>query len=202
MGLEDVDEIFSEVSEEVLALVSGIAIIITIIFFIYAVVPLYEDHSTIVLFSLLSLIVCFAGPVLFRLPEMSSVPEVVGWMMTGITIAGFAWIIFHVGNYIDLLGLKVIIPSGLLGFASSLPLTQGVLLPLLGEGMFEMFETDMEEDEFEEEEFEEDEFEEDEFESDLEEDFDEIDEVGDTFEEPVEEDTFEEPEEEEDEGPW
>ncbi|MEF8874591.1 MAG: hypothetical protein V5A88_07985, partial [Candidatus Thermoplasmatota archaeon] len=134
MDLEEIDELFSEVSEEILALVSGIAIIITVIFFIYAVAPLYEVYSDIVLFSFLSLLVCFSAPIFFRLPDMSAVPDVVGWMLTGVTIAGFGWIIFHVGYYIDVLGLKLIIPSGLLGFASSLPLTQGVLIPLLGEG--------------------------------------------------------------------
>ncbi len=142
MDLEDLDEIFSEFSEGTLALVSGISIIITIIFFIYAVIPLYENHAFIVLLSFLALVVCFSAPVFFRLADITIVPDVLGWLLAGVSIAIFGWIIFHGGYYVDVFSLQYIIPSGLFGFASSLPLTKGVLLPLFGEGEFETFKTD------------------------------------------------------------
>ncbi|MBS3816827.1 MAG: hypothetical protein KGY76_04620 [Candidatus Thermoplasmatota archaeon] len=193
MDLESIDEIFSDTPENVLALVSGIAIIITVIFFIYAVIP----HSGIILFSFLSLLICFSAPIFFRLSDMTIIPDVVGWLLTGVAIAGYGWIIFHVGYYVDVLSLKFVIPSGLLGFASGQPLTRGVLIPLFGGGgygtvgsdveieeeeEFEEGEEDLEEfDEFEEES--EDEYGEEEFEHELDvdeelnEDFTESDEI-------------------------
>jgi len=153
MDMESLDDILSEFSEGVYALVSGIVIIITIIFFIYAVVPLYEHHSFLVLLSFLSFLVCFSAPIFFRLSEITLIPEVVGWLLAGISIALFGWIIFHGGYYLDegVFSLQYIVPCGLFGFASSLPLTKGVLLPLFGEGELGTFGTDLDiEDEFEE----------------------------------------------------
>ena len=150
MDMESLDDLFSEFSEGIYALVSGIVIIITIIFFIYAVVPLYEHHFLIVLLSFLSFLVCFSAPIFFRLSDITLIPEVVGWLLAGISFALFGWVIFHGGYYLDegVLSLQYIIPSGLFGFASSLPLTKGVLLPLFGGGELEHFETerDIEED--------------------------------------------------------
>ncbi|MFP4000665.1 MAG: hypothetical protein ACLFU5_02045 [Thermoplasmata archaeon] len=196
MDLSGIEDLFSEISEGLLALISGIAIIITVIFFVYAIIPLYGDQNSIVWFSLLSLLVCFLTPVFFRTPDMSTVPDVLGWLMAGITIALFGWMVFHTGYYINFSGLGYIIPSGLLGFASGLPLTEGVLIPLFsGEGLraFEFSgksEKDEDEEDFEEEfaeEFKEDEEEEDTFE--------ETGRSKSTFNTQVESD-------EDDEGPW
>ncbi len=154
MDMESLDEILSEFSEGTYALVSGISIIITIIFFIYAVVPLYENHAFLVLLSFLALIVCFFAPIFFRLADITLVPDVVGWLLAGVSIALFGWIIFHAGYYIDTLSLQYIIPSGLFGFASSLPLTKGVLLPLFGTGDLETLETEEDFEETEEDEYE------------------------------------------------
>ncbi|MFW5945513.1 MAG: hypothetical protein ACOCSJ_02825 [Candidatus Natronoplasma sp.] len=147
MDLESLDELFSEFSEGIYALMSGISIIITVIFFIYAVIPLYDNYAFIVLLSSLALLVCFGAPIFFQLSEMTLVPDVVGWLLAGISIALFGWVIFHGAYYVDILSLQYIIPSGLLGLASSLPLTKGVLLPLFGEGEFEVLETESEVDE-------------------------------------------------------
>ncbi len=147
MDLESLDELFSEFSEGIFALISGISIIITVIFFIYAVLPLYENHAFIVLLSFLALLVCFSAPIFFQLSEITLVPEVLGWLLAGISIALFGWVIFHGGYYVDVLSLQYIIPSGLLGLASSLPLTKGVLLPLFGGGGLEVLESDSEVDE-------------------------------------------------------
>ncbi|MEF8832309.1 MAG: hypothetical protein V5A66_02185 [Candidatus Thermoplasmatota archaeon] len=147
MDMEEIDDLLSEFSEGTFALVSGIAIIITIIFFIYAVVPLYGEHTFIVLLSFLSLLACFCSPIFFRLSKITLAPDVVGWLLAGITIAIFGWLIFHGAYYVDILSLQYIIPSGLFGFASSLPLTKGVLLPLFAEGELGTFETDLETEE-------------------------------------------------------
>jgi len=147
MDLEELDDYLSEFSEGTYALISGISIIITVIFFIYAVVPLYEDYAFIVLLSFLALLVCFCAPIFFRLADITLLPEVLGWLLAGIAIALFGWIIFHAGYYIDTLSLQYVIPSGLFGFASSLPLTKGVLLPLFGEGELGTFESELEVDE-------------------------------------------------------
>ncbi|MBS3789807.1 MAG: hypothetical protein KGY66_02720 [Candidatus Thermoplasmatota archaeon] len=194
MDLKEIDEIFSEFSEEVLALVSGIAMIITVIFFIYAVMPLYGDHAIFFWFSLLALLVCFTIPIFFRLSDLTLVPEVVSWLLTGITIAIFGWIIFHAGYYENIRSLSYIIPSGLLGFASSFPLTKGVLVPLVGEGELEILEID---DEIEEDEGK--------IESEIDEDFEEPEE--DFGKTESDEDNYKKSEEakdtsEEDEGPW
>ncbi len=187
MELKKIEDIFSEMSEGLQALISGVVLIITAIFLIYAVFPIYGDHPIIVLFSILALVVCFLAPVFFRLPEMTLVPDVVGWLLTGVSIAIFGWIIFHGGYFIDIVSLRYIFPAGLLGFASSIPLTEGVLLPLYGERSAHMFQE--EEDEFEEE-----------FESDFDEGFEEEEE---SYEEPSGiEPTFNDYGDEEDEGPW
>ncbi len=197
MDLEDIENLFSDVSEGVQALISGVALIITLIFFVYAVIPIYGDHPNVVLFSLLSLLVCFLAPFFFRLPDMTLVPDVLGWLLTGIAIAIFGWIIFHAGYYIDILSLGYILPSGLLGFASSLPLTEGVLIPLYGGEVTGTFKEDLE--------AEEDEFE-DEFESDFEEDFGEDEVEEETFEDEgtveVNFDNHKELERKDDDGPW
>ncbi|MFW5907154.1 MAG: hypothetical protein ACOCTR_02215 [Candidatus Natronoplasma sp.] len=194
MDLGDISDPFSDMSEEVLALLSGVAMIITFIFFTYAIVPLYGDHSWVVWFSLLSLFVCFGVPIFLNLSDITLVPDMVGWLLSGIMLALFGWIIFHAGYYEDVLSLQYIIPSGLLGFSSSYPLTKGVLVPLLGEGAWDVFES---EEEFEEEELEEEEEFDEEFEEEEElEEFEEFEEEG-FEEEPEEEKSFEE-----DEGPW
>lgn len=199
MKFGELEEVFSEVSEGVQALLSGISIIIAIIFFIYAVFPLYGEHTNIVLFSILSLFVCFSAPLFFRLPKMSMLPEVIGWLLTGITLAAFGWIIFHATYYIAFSSLGYIVPSGLFGFASSLPLTKGVLMPLYGGERSESYDIEEEEEEEFEEEFDE------EFESDFDEGLEESEEEEETFEETGQVETsFDEQEEfeEEDEGPW
>jgi len=157
MDIESLDDFFSEYSEEVFALLSGIVIIITIIFFIYGVRPLWDPHSLIVLLSLLSFLVCFSAPIFFRLSDMTLVPDVVGWLLGGVSIALFGWVIFHGGYYLRevVLTFQYIVPSGIFGFLSSFPLTKGVFIPLFGEGDLSAFGIESEDEEDFEEEFEE-----------------------------------------------
>ncbi len=180
MGLEKIDEVLSDMSEGILALVSGIAIIITITFIIYEVGPLLDDKSGIFAFSLISLLVCVVSSISFYLSDITLLPDVGGKLITGLTLALFGVILFHVGNTYGASELPVVILTGSLGFASSLPLVKGVLIPVFGDEAY----LDTEEDES----FETD------FETGLEEDIEE--DVEKDVEKPVER-SFEE-----DEGPW
>jgi len=147
MNFESIDDLFSEFSEGMLALMSGIAIIITITFFIYEIGPLFSEERTIFMFSIFALIVCIVSSISFYLAEITLLPDVIGKLLTGLTITIFAVILFHVGRSYGISSLPEIVFIGFLGFVSALTLTRGVLVPLFGEEMFlEMSETD--EDEF------------------------------------------------------
>lgn len=147
MDVEDLDDVFSESSEGLLALISGIAIIITITFFIYEIVPFFSDHPMIFLFSVSSLIVCVVSSISFYLSDITLLPDVLGKLITGLTITIFAVVLFHVGRTYGMSSLPEVVLIGFLGFASALPLARGVLIPLFGEG--EVFEVSESEEEFE-----------------------------------------------------
>ncbi len=200
MDWENLDDAFSEFSDGMLALLSGIAIIITITFIIYEVWPLLSDQRMIFVFSISALIVSVVASISFYLSSITMLPDVVGKLITGLTVAIFGVILFHVSRTYGISSLPEIVLLGFLGFASALPLAKGVLVPLLGEDTtFEVSGSDEEEfEDIEEEELEGIEGDEDEFEYEIEEDIEgdedefeyEIDEVGEDAEEPEEEEDF------------
>ncbi len=133
MDTEAMDDFFSDFSEGMLALVSGIAIIITITFFIYEIIPLFSDEPMVFTFSIFSLIVCVAASISFYLSDITLLPDVVGKLITGLSITIFAVILFHIGNSYGISALPEVVLIGLLGFVSALTLSKGVLIPLFGE---------------------------------------------------------------------
>lgn len=155
MNLEDIDEFLSDMSEGVMALVSGVAIIITVTFFIYTVWPLWDQgEAGLFAFSIVALVVTIISSIGLYLSDITFLPDVLGKLITGLTAAIFGVVIFHVANTYGAGALPEVILMGFLGFASALPLTKGVLIPLLGEEEF--MTTGEELEDFEEGGFEED----------------------------------------------
>ncbi len=134
MDLESIEGYFSEGT---LALMSGVAIIVTITFFIYEIIPLFSDRPMIFMFSVIALIVCVISSISFYLFEITLLSDVIGKLLTGLTVTIFAVILFHVGRAYGISSLPEVALIGFLGFASTLPLTRGVLIPLFGHGVSE-----------------------------------------------------------------
>ncbi len=149
MDLEEIDEYLSDMSEGVMALISGIAIIITVTFFIYTIWPLWDQgEGGLFAFSIVALIVTILSSIGIYLSDITFLPDVIGKLLTGLTIAIFGVIIFHVANAYGAGALPEVVLMGLLGFASALPLTKGVLIPLFSEEDFVTIGEDI--DDFEE----------------------------------------------------
>jgi len=151
MDVESLDDYFSEFSESILAILAGVVIIITIWFFIEAVIPLWSDNSILLIYAFVLLFVGVIAPIAFYISELTLWPDLVGKLITGITGAIFLVLIIQVITSHDSSKLPEIVFSGLLGLSSSLLLTRGVLVPLLGTETYlersETFEEGLEETE-------------------------------------------------------
>ncbi len=155
----DTDKFFSKFSEGILAILAGISIIITISFFVYVVGQFLPDKQWLFVFSLIAVIVGVIAPISFYISELTVWPDLLGKLITGITIALLAVLLVNVYLSYEVGELLRVFLSGILGLFSSLLLVRGVLVPLYGS------EVEFESSETIEESFEED------FEDQMEEDF-------------------------------
>ncbi len=128
----DIENILSRYSDELLAIFSGIVIIFTIYFFLTVVVPLWSEKSSLVIFSLITLIVGVIIPLSFYISDVTVWPDPVGKMITGISIAIFLILVIHISLSYGTSNLGEVLFSGLLGLSSSLLLVRGVLVPMMG----------------------------------------------------------------------
>jgi len=149
MDMESLDDFFSEFSEGMMAILAGVVIIITIWFLIETVIPLWSDKTILLVYAFVLLFVGVLAPIAFYISELTVWPDLVGKLITGIAIAIFIVLIIQVVTSHGSSELPEIVFSGLLGLSSSLLMTRGVLVPLLGTERYlersETFEEDLEE---------------------------------------------------------
>ncbi len=136
MDLDDLD-IFSRFSTGTFALVSGLAIIGIITYMIYVIIPIPDN--TVLLFSVLTFVLGILIPVLFFMEDLVGVMDIVGKLLTGITVAVIGWITYHGSTALELngtdLSLYIVLPA-VFTFLTSLILVKGVIISLMeGEGI-------------------------------------------------------------------
>ncbi len=171
MDLYDLD-IFDRYSTGTFALISGMAIIGTVTYFIYVIMGLGE---WVFFYSVLAFILgVFIAPFFF-LEELTGSSNILGKFLSGIVAAAIVWVGYQSGTSQNLSSIKLtlyIVLPAIFTFITSLILTRGVLVPLIEEGELgggkEWSGTDYEEDEWEDEGLEEDEWEEEEYEEEYE----------------------------------
>ncbi len=131
----DMEDFFSESSEGLLAILAGIAIIITISFFVYVVGQHIPDEPILFVFPLVAVIVGALAPISFYISELTTWPDLIGKLVTGITIAILVVLIINMNMSYEVSDLIEVLLSGVLGLSSSLLLVRGVLVPIYGEEM-------------------------------------------------------------------
>lgn len=150
-------EIFSRYSPGAFALVSGAAMIGTIFYIIWVILPTLNSDSYVFLFSMLSLIFCAIAPPLYYLDELSDYSDVIGKFTSGAALMVFGVLLIQVINVYPIslsrffYPLPRIIITGLLALLTSFIWIRGVVVPLSGDEYEEEYEEEEEEiDEFEE----------------------------------------------------
>lgn len=138
MDLDDLD-IFSQYSVGTFALISGMAIIGTITYFIYVIFPYTNDP--IFFYSVIPFGLGILIPPFFFLDDLTETSDIFGKFLAGTVVAVMVWIAFHSGTQanLDLSNLefvKLIVLPGIFTFITSLLLFRGVAVPLIEEGRF------------------------------------------------------------------
>ncbi|MFO7991277.1 MAG: hypothetical protein R6U61_03160 [Thermoplasmata archaeon] len=159
MDLYDLD-IFERYSTGTFALISGMAIIGTVTYFIYVIMGL---EQWVFFYSVLAFILgVFIAPFFF-LEDLTGSSDIIGKFLSGVVAAAIVWIGYQSGTSQNLSGIELtlyIVLPAIFTFITSLLLTRGVLVPMIEGGELgggrEWSGTDYEEDEWEEEEFDED----------------------------------------------
>jgi len=164
MDLDDLD-IFSRYSVGTFALISGMAIIGSITYFIYVIFG--HVNTSLFFYSVIPFGLGILIPPFFFLEDLTEISDIFGKFLSGTVVAVMVWIAFHAGTQAGL-GLtsfefvKFIVLPGIFTFITSLLLFRGVAVPLIEEREFgdsggwtgiELGEED--EEEFEDEDFEE-----------------------------------------------
>ncbi len=164
MDLDDLD-IFSQYSVGTFALISGMAIIASITYFIYVI---FEHVGTSIFFySVIPFGLGILIPPFFFLDDLTETSDIFGKFLSGTVVAVMVWIGFHAGTQAELdfanslEFIMLIVLPGIFTFITSLLLFRGVAVPLIEEREFggdsgEWTGIELEEDEeIEEEDFEE-----------------------------------------------
>jgi len=133
IDLEDLD-IFYKYDAGTFSLISGMFMIATVTYIIYAVSPKATD-STIFYYSLVSLILMVATPLLFYLSNLIEFSEIVGKFSSGLCLAGFGTLLYHGARYLDIGSWFYPIPriflTGVLGFITSFLFVRGVAVQMV-----------------------------------------------------------------------
>ena len=138
MDLDDLD-IFEQYSSGTFALVSGMAIIGIVTYFIYVILGLRDGQEMIFFFSILAFTLGIFIPIFFFMEELGGSSDILGKFLSGIIVAAIVWISYHNYNAEGLngteLSIYIILPA-FFTFMTSLILVKGVVMPLLEEGGF------------------------------------------------------------------
>lgn len=154
MDLDDLD-IFDRYSTGTFALISGMAIIGIVTYFLYVILPLLDGQQMVFFFSVLAFVFGIFIPLFFFMEDLGGSSDILGKFLAGIVVAAIVWISYHNYNTEGLdgtgLSLYIVLPS-IFTFFTSLTLVKGVVISLIEEGGFggggwEGIEEDYEEEE-------------------------------------------------------
>jgi len=147
IDLDDLD-IFYKYDAGTFSLISGMFMIATVTYIIYAVSP-KATNTTIFYYSLVALILMVATPLLFYLSNLIEFSEIIGKFSSGICLAAFGTLIYHVTQYMDIGSWLYPIPriflTGVLGFITSFLFVRGVAVQMI-EGSEDWIELDEDEE--------------------------------------------------------
>ncbi len=152
---EDMD-IFHKYDAGTFALISGMFMIATATYIIYAVSPRATGDSTVFYYALIALLLTASSPLMFYLGTLVNFSDIIGKFSSGITLAIFGTLIYHVtqspiiGDW--LYPIPRIFITGILGFITSFLFIRGVAVQLVEQREEALLDEEFEEDE---EEFEE-----------------------------------------------
>ncbi|MFO7792244.1 MAG: hypothetical protein R6W73_04575 [Candidatus Saliniplasma sp.] len=132
IDLEDLD-IFYKYDTGTFALISGMFMIATATYIIYGVSPKVTGE-TIFYYAMAALTLTVLTPILFYLSALIEFSEIVGKFSSGITLAVFGTLIYHMTQSIEigewLYPIPRIIVTGILGFATSFLFVRGVAVQM------------------------------------------------------------------------
>ncbi|MGM0404556.1 MAG: hypothetical protein ACQEQM_00245 [Thermoplasmatota archaeon] len=152
---EDID-IFHKYDAGSFALVSGMFMIATATYMIYAVSPRATGDSTVFYYALVALLLTASSPALFYLGTLMNFSDIIGKFSSGITLAIFGTLIYHVTQTMVIERWLYPIPrifiTGILGFITSFLFIRGVAVQLVEQREETLLDEEFED---EEEEFEE-----------------------------------------------
>ncbi len=138
MDLDDLD-IFDRYSTGTFALISGMAIIGIVTYFLYVILPLLDGRQMVFFFSVLAFVFGIFIPMFFFMEDLGGSSDILGKFLAGTVVAAIIWISYHNYNTEGLdgleLGLYIVLPA-VFTFWTSLTLVKGVVIPLLEEGGF------------------------------------------------------------------
>ncbi len=132
VDLDDLD-IFDKYDPGTFALISGMFMIATATYIIYFVTPRATGDSMIFYYSMISLTLTAFTPILFYISSLIKFSEIIGKFSSGITLAVFGTLLYHVtqsmtiGDWLD--PIPRIFFTGIFGFITSFLFVRGVAVP-------------------------------------------------------------------------
>lgn len=131
----DMFDIFEKYDTGTFALVSGMAMIATATFIIYAVSPKATGDTTTFYYAMIALCLTVLSPFLFYLGTLVDFPDILGKFTSGITLAVFGTLIYHVSQSMAIGEWLYPIPriffTGIFGFITSFLFFRGVAVQLV-----------------------------------------------------------------------
>ncbi len=135
IDMDDLD-IFYKYDAGTFSLISGMFMIITVTYIIYAVSPKATD-TTVFYYSIIGMALMVAAPVLFYISAIIEFHEILGKFSSGICLAAFGTLIYHVTQYFDIGSWLYPVPrifvTGVLGFITSFLFVRGVGVQMVEE---------------------------------------------------------------------
>ncbi len=151
VDLDDIN-IFEKYDSGTFALISGMFMIATATYIIYFVSPKAIDNTSVFYYAMISLVLTVFTPVLFYMSTLVDFSEIIGKFLSGITLAVFGTLIYHVSQEMDIgtwfYPIPRILLTGIFGFITSFLFIRGVAVQKIEENE-EWIEME-EEEEFEE----------------------------------------------------
>ncbi len=132
----DTDELFKTERAGLYALIGGMSIIGIVIYFIYLIMPLWNEDPMIFFFSFVTLLMGVLIPVFFFLRPLTGYSGIVGKFVSGVITAIIIWLGYHLHRTQDYgpfeLTLYIALPT-IFTAVTSFILVRGVIMPLMEE---------------------------------------------------------------------